>query len=351
MLGAPRDLDHGGRHFARRRGQLLAHRRQVARGPRDLVRRPHHVSDDSAQALAHEAHGIRQHLELLRHVARRYRAQVPAAEAFRGRHEAHEGALDPAQRERADDHADHGRREQHKPEDDLPATGFVAEAPPRQTRLLRLTGRQFAYEAAQVGGRPSDLRGLREGLAAPSHVEQRVRDRVVDMDRRLQLLDLGYGDTIVLRQPLEPVELLLIAEGAVRRRLELIARLAARRGQVQLRRAYLLEHRGDEPVADLTRGTEALDFRFERAPQRGQRADAYDGRDDEPHEQSRQPQDDPPPDRVERRQLHCAASVTMRPPRTTPTTTDFAGTSPRPSKAIVPVTPSYAGRSVPIRAR
>src|SRR5688572_4276417 len=88
-----------------------------------------------------------------------------------------------------------------------------------------------------------------------------------------------------------------------------------------------------------------IDLGRERTAQRGERGHSDDRGDDQPGEQSQKAEDDAPADRVD--PLHGDDSDTIRPPRTVPITTDFAGTSPRSSNAIVPVTPSYAGWPAP----
>ena len=81
-----------------------------------------------------------------------------------------------------------------------------------------------------------------------------------------------------------------------------------------------------------------VDLRCQRAPQRGERGHSHDGRDHQPGEEPGKAQNDPPADRIEA--THGATCVTSWPACTTPMTTGLAGTSPRASKAIVPVTPS-----------
>ena len=85
-----------------------------------------------------------------------------------------------------------------------------------------------------------------------------------------------------------------------------------------------------------------LDFHRQRAPQCGERRHAHHGRDHEPNEEAGKTQNDSPADRIEDPQApaHCATCVTSCPACTTPMTTGLAGTSPRASNAIVPVTPS-----------
>src|SRR2546427_7277206 len=168
------------------------------------------------------------------------------------------------------------------------------------------------------------------------------------MDGRLQLLDAVHGDAICFGQPRQAVQSLLVVEGRVDGGLELIAGLLSTLAEILLSRANFIEHRRDEAIADLARFPEAPDLRRQRAPQRRERRHAHDGRDHQSRKQPREAENDPPADRVER---HCPGSVVSWPSRTVPITTDLAGTSPRASNAIAPVTPSKAGRSPPIRAR
>src|SRR5207249_911567 len=168
------------------------------------------------------------------------------------------------------------------------------------------------------------------------------------MDGRLQLLDAVHGDAICFGQPRHAVQSLLVVEGRVDGGLEQIAGLLSTLAEILLSRANFIEHRRDEAIADLARFPEAPDLRRQRAPQRRERRHAHDGRDHQSRKQPREAEYDPPADRVER---HCPGSVMSWPSRTVPITTDLAGTSPRASNAIAPVTPSKAGRSPPIRAR
>src|SRR5882762_11808334 len=102
-----------------------------------------------------------------------------------------------------------------------------------------------------------------------------------------------------------------------------------------LRETHLFEDGRDEAVADFARFAQMLYFARQRAPQRGERRHANDGGDHQAGQQTRQSRDDPPANRV-----HGTTSVTSRPPRTVPITTDLAGTSPCASNAMDPVTPS-----------
>src|SRR5207247_9282566 len=80
------------------------------------------------------------------------------------------------------------------------------------------------------------------------------------------------------------------------------------------------------------------------APSPPQRRRPADGGRDQARHQQHEPEQDARANRVERPPHHCSAWATSRPSRTTPITTDFAGTSPLVSNAIVPVTPSNAAR-------
>ena len=159
------------------------------------------------------------------------------------------------------------------------------------------------------------------------------------MDGRLQLLDAVHGDSIGFGQPRQAVQPLLVVERRVDGGLELIAGLRSTLAEILLGRADLIEHRRDEAITDLARFPEAPDLHRQRAPQRRERRHAHDGRDHQSRKQPREAENDPPADRVER---HCPGSVMSWPSRTVPITTDLAGTSPRASNAIAPVTPSKA---------
>src|SRR5919201_3896957 len=169
-----------------------------------------------------------------------------------------------------------------------------------------------------------------------------MRERVIDVDGRLQLLDAMDRNAIGLREAGQRIELLLVGESGIDGGLKLRSVCAAALG-----RANLIENRRHEPAAHLARSAQLVDFRRERAPHGRERRHAHDRGDDETGQESGESQNDEPADRVE--YAHCARSVTSCPPCTTPITTVFEGTSPRPSKAILPVTPSNAGRSAPIR--
>src|SRR5262245_21680965 len=169
-----------------------------------------------------------------------------------------------------------------------------------------------------------------------------MRQRVVHVNRGLQLLDAVDGEPVGFGESLQRIELLLIAGGGVGRRLELIGRLPSAFVEIVVRRANLLENRRHEAVGHFARLAEVVDLARQRAPQSRERRHADDRGDQQSREQARQAEDDAPADR------HWCASVTSWPPRTTPITTDFAGTSPCASNAIVPVTPSYAGLPPPV---
>src|SRR6185503_19074757 len=115
--------------------------------------------------------------------------------------------------------------------------------------------------------------------------------------------------------------------------------------EVLLGRPDFVENRRGETIARFGGGAQLLELGACGAPHVAQRKDSDQCRDDDADQQSCQAEQNAEPQR------HGARSVTIRPLRTTPITTGFAGTSPFWSKAMRPVTPSNAGSLVPTRER
>ena len=200
ILRAARDLQHGAGNLTRRRGELFTDRREIARRGRDLVGRPDDFGDDAPQLLSHEAHGVGEHLEFARHSPCRHGTQIAAAESLRRRHQADQRALHPPQREDADHGADDGRGDQDQPEHDLALAREGRQPLARGARLIRLPRRQVAHQPRQFGYRRAypDYQRLR--VARVAHVGFGMREGVVDVDLRLQLLDAVHGDALGLAQ-------------------------------------------------------------------------------------------------------------------------------------------------------
>src|SRR5437899_11831705 len=165
------------------------------------------------------------------------------------------------------------------------------------------------------------------------------------MDGRLQWFDTADSEPIGLGQARQGVQLFLVIERLIDRALELFARVAPTAlRRILLAQADFIEHRGNETAPDFARRAQALDLHFQRAPQCAERGHPDRRRDHEAGKQPGQTEDDAPADGH-----HCVSGASF-PACTTPMTTGFAGTSPRASKAIEPVTPSNAGRLPPVRA-
>src|SRR5439155_16295225 len=92
-----------------------------------------------------------------------------------------------------------------------------------------------------------------------------------------------------------------------------------------------------EPAPDLGGRAQRRQLVGRGAPYPPQHRRPADGGRDQARHQQYEPEQDARANRVERPPHHCSAWATSRPSRTTPITTDFAGTSPLVSNAIVDV--------------
>ena len=117
------------------------------------------------------------------------------------------------------------------------------------------------------------------------------------MDGRLHLFDAADRDPIGLGQARQGVQLFLVLERLIDRGLELLARAAPTAlRHILLAQADFIEHRRNETAPDFARRAQALDLRFQRAPQCAERGHPDHRRDHEAGEQPGQTEDDAPTD-------------------------------------------------------
>ena len=93
LVRTARDLHHGRRHLARGRGELLAHRGQVPRGPGDAIRLADHLAHDPPEPVTHLLDRVREHAELAGHLSRGDGSQITGAEPLGGRDESAERSV------------------------------------------------------------------------------------------------------------------------------------------------------------------------------------------------------------------------------------------------------------------
>src|SRR2546429_9548688 len=74
----------GRRHLARGRGELLAHRGQVPRGPGDAIRLADHLAHDPPEPVTHLLDRVRENAELAAPLSRGDRSQITRTEPLGG---------------------------------------------------------------------------------------------------------------------------------------------------------------------------------------------------------------------------------------------------------------------------
>src|SRR6185437_13734719 len=117
LLGAGRDLDHRRRDLAAARGQLLAHRAEVARAVADLARFADYRADDAPEATAHVVHRATEPLDLGRHRRTELeRTQVAGAELLGRADKPAQRTVDRANGTERGHGTDEQRREEQSPE-------------------------------------------------------------------------------------------------------------------------------------------------------------------------------------------------------------------------------------------
>src|SRR5437867_2528941 len=218
-------------------------------------------------------------------------------------------------------------------------------------RLLGLTPGEIAHQPGQLRRLRSHRRRPRHRFRIAPQVPERVCDRVLGLDRRVELLHAVHRETILDGEAAQGIQPPLMLKSILGGRLELSSRLVAGRPQVLLGGPDLFQHARDETASLLGRYPQPVELLLDRVPDLSQGGGARDRRDDETGQEQGQPDADTRADRVESTPHYGAASVTSRPFRTTPMTAVLPAASPLPSNAIAPVTPSNAACPRPTRAR
>ena len=225
LVRTARDLHHGRRDLARGRRELLAHRRQVPRRPGDPVRLADHVAHDLPEAVPHLLDGVRQHAELAGHLPGGDRSQIAGAEPLGGRHQAAQRPVYRLDRVARQEEARDHESDDEDPELALPI-GCVRAQPLRDLRrLLRLPLGEITHQPRQLRRLGPHRRRSRGRFLIASQVPERVCDRVLSLDGRVELLHAVHGEAILDGEAAQPIQPALVLEGLLGGGLELSPRV------------------------------------------------------------------------------------------------------------------------------
>jgi hypothetical protein len=225
-----------------------------------------HLAYDLAQTVAHQLHRVREHAELAGHVARGDRPQVTGAKPLGGCDQSAEGCLHRLEGIAGQEEPGEHQRGDEDPELVLPISGVRAQVLRGLCGLLPLPAREIAHEACQLRRLQADRARARHRLGLASQIPQRVGDRVLGLDRRIELTHAINGEAILDGEAPERVQAPLVLKRILGRRLKRPAGFVARCREVLLGGPDLLEHAGDETAPLFGRCAECRQLLLDRVP-------------------------------------------------------------------------------------
>src|SRR5256885_2215029 len=164
-------------------------------------------------AVPHLLDGVRQHAELAGHLPGGDRSQIAGAEPLGGRHQAAQRPVYRLDRVARQEEARDHESDDEDPELALPI-GCVRAQPLRDLRrLLRLPLGEITHQPRQLRRLGPHRRRSRSRFLIASQVPERVCDRVLSLDGRVELLHAVHGEAILDSEAAEPIQPALVLEG------------------------------------------------------------------------------------------------------------------------------------------